>query len=279
MEFSRFVAIGDSQTEGMCDEVAPDMYRGWADRLADQLAAHNPAVRYANLAIRGKNTRNTLNEQLEPALALKPDLVAAPLGMNDVIGRADLDVVHSDLEQIYDALADSGATVIVSTFPDIAQINPLGRLFESRLFEINDIMRGFARRHEFVLVDLFAAPILRDRRSWSTDRLHASSLGHERFAAGAAHALGLPGADPEWGRPLDLVGDPHPIRRTADDARWLVEFFSPWIVRKLRGRSLGDGRTPKRPELTAIATPISHPRVSSTSAASLNAANVGEARA
>lgn len=255
MEFSRFVAIGDSQTEGMCDVAGPDLYRGWADRLADQLAGHNPNLRYANLAIRGKNTRNTLEEQLAPALALEPDLVAAPLGMNDVIGRADLDVVHADLEQIYGALAESGATVIVSTFPDIAQINPLGRLFETRLFEINDIMRGFARRHGFVLVDLFAAPVLRDRRSWSTDRLHASSLGHDRFAAGAAHALALPDSDPGWGRALDTVDDPNPLRRTADDARWLVEFFSPWIVRKLRGRSLGDGRSPKRPLLTPVVAP------------------------
>ncbi|MCF8569267.1 SGNH/GDSL hydrolase family protein [Gordonia sp. HY002] len=252
MEFSRFVAIGDSQTEGMCDEAGPDTYRGWADRLAAQLAEINPELRYANLAIRGKNTRNTLDEQLAPALAMKPDLVAAPLGMNDVIGRADLDVVHADLEQIYGSLAATGATVIVSTFPDIAQINPLGRAFESRLFEVNDIMRGFARRHGFVLVDLFAAPVLRDRRSWSTDRLHASSLGHDRFAAGAAHALDLPGSDPHWGRPLGIAGEPNPVRRTVDDARWLVEFFTPWIVRKLRGRSLGDGRTPKRPELSPV---------------------------
>ncbi|MGO3328544.1 SGNH/GDSL hydrolase family protein [Gordonia sp. (in: high G+C Gram-positive bacteria)] len=255
MEFSRFVAIGDSQTEGMCDELGPDTYRGWADRLAEQLADINPGLHYANLAIRGKNTRNTLNEQLAPALAMKPDLVAAPLGMNDVIGRADLDVVHADLEQIYGALAETGATVIISTFPDIAQINPLGRAFESRLFEVNDIMRGFARRHGFVLVDLFAAPVLRDRRAWSTDRLHASSLGHGRFAAGAAHALGLPGADSQWSSALDVTDEPNPLRRTVDDARWLVEFFTPWIVRKLRGRSLGDGRTPKRPLLAPVVAP------------------------
>ncbi|GAA4641001.1 SGNH/GDSL hydrolase family protein [Gordonia humi] len=255
MEFSRFVAIGDSQTEGMCDEAGPDLYRGWADRLAEQLSTVNPGLRYANLAIRGKNTRDTLVEQLEPALALRPDLIAAPLGMNDVIGRADLDVVHADLDKIYGSLAESGATVVISTFPDIAQINPLGRAFEPRLFEINDIMRGFSRRYGFVLVDLFAAPVLRDRRSWSTDRLHASSLGHDRFAAGAAHALGLPGSDPGWGRALDFTGEPNPLRRTVDDARWLVEFFTPWIVRKVRGRSLGDGRTPKRPELTPIVAP------------------------
>ncbi len=266
MTFSRFVAIGDSQTEGMCDDDGAGGLRGWADRLAERLADLRPDVRYANLAVRGKNTRDTLVEQLEPALALHPDLIAAPLGMNDVIGRTDLDRVHADLSTIYERLAATGATVIVSTFPDISAINPLGRFFGERLLELNRFMRDFAREHGFVLVDLYAAPVLVDPRAWSPDRLHASPLGHERFAAGAAHALGLPDGDPEWGAPLPGRDTPHPVAQAAADLRWAAEFFTPWMIRRLRGRSLGDGREPKRPVPSPVRAPADRPAVGSEGA-------------
>ncbi|QRY62544.1 SGNH/GDSL hydrolase family protein [Gordonia sp. PDNC005] len=252
MGYSRFVAIGDSQTEGMCDGDDSAGYRGWADRLAERLAVDNPDLRYANLAIRGKNTRNTRDEQLEPCLALSPDLVAAPLGMNDVIGRADPAVVRADLDFIYRRLAESGATVVISTFPDVARTIPFGRSVEDRLLLINDMMREFATTYGFVLVDLYSAPVLTDLRSWARDRLHASPAGHDRFAAGAAYALGLEGSSSDWGSPLPPLDDPNRVLRTLGDARWMVEFFTPWIIRKLRGRSLGDGRVAKRPELAPV---------------------------
>ena len=52
--FSRFIALGDSMTEGMCDEFVDGKYRGWADRVADTLASEDPNFSYVNLAIRGK---------------------------------------------------------------------------------------------------------------------------------------------------------------------------------------------------------------------------------
>lgn len=258
MRYLRFVAIGDSQTEGMCDGDAAGGYRGWADRLAEQLADQSPGFGYANLAVRGKNTRNVLDEQLDPALALEPDLIAAPLGMNDVIGRGDLDEVHADLQRIYRRLAESGATTIVSTFPDVSEINPLGRIFHHRLLDMNGMMRDFARDFGFVLVDLQAAPVLHDRRSWSSDRLHASPYGHERFAAGAAAALGLPGSSADWGDAPPPSPEPNRIVRAADDARWLAQSFTPWIVRKMRGRSLGDGLSPKRPDVAPLRLPAAN---------------------
>jgi lysophospholipase L1-like esterase len=53
--FSTFVALGDSFTEGLDDRVEKGGYGGWADRVADGLSAQNPALRYANLAVRGRN--------------------------------------------------------------------------------------------------------------------------------------------------------------------------------------------------------------------------------
>ena len=52
--YQRYVAIGDSWTEGVGDpdETRPNGVRGWADRVAEALAARREDFRYANLAIR-----------------------------------------------------------------------------------------------------------------------------------------------------------------------------------------------------------------------------------
>ncbi|MBN9621317.1 MAG: SGNH/GDSL hydrolase family protein, partial [Actinobacteria bacterium] len=65
----RYIAIGDSQTEGLLDEDGRGGYRGWADRFAELLAVENPYLRYANLAIRGRRLDAIRDEQLAPALA------------------------------------------------------------------------------------------------------------------------------------------------------------------------------------------------------------------
>ena len=51
MDFtSRFVALGDSFTEGVGDDdpTRPNGVRGWADRVAEQLCAADPDFGYAN---------------------------------------------------------------------------------------------------------------------------------------------------------------------------------------------------------------------------------------
>jgi lysophospholipase L1-like esterase len=56
--FARYVAIGDSSTEGLDDPDGRGGYRGWADRLAQRVAQAQPSpLLYANLAIRGRTTR------------------------------------------------------------------------------------------------------------------------------------------------------------------------------------------------------------------------------
>ena len=92
--FHRYVAIGDSFTEGVGDPdpERPNGLRGWADRVAEVLAAATPDFGYANLAVRGRKLPAILAEQVEPAVALSPDLVTIHGGGNDVLRpRVDLD--------------------------------------------------------------------------------------------------------------------------------------------------------------------------------------------
>ena len=45
MAYARYVALGESQTEGLGDADTTGGCRGFADRIAEQLAAVNPDLR------------------------------------------------------------------------------------------------------------------------------------------------------------------------------------------------------------------------------------------
>jgi len=86
LTFTRYVALGDSSTEGLEDPGSNGRHRGWADRLALHVAqSQGTPLLYANLAIRGRKTRHLVDEQLEPALAMRPDLATVFAGTNDII--------------------------------------------------------------------------------------------------------------------------------------------------------------------------------------------------
>lgn len=251
--YSRYVAIGDSQTEGLWDGDDTVGVLGFADRLAAMLDSLYPGLQYANLAIRGKLVADVLREQVPEALAMRPDLITVCAGMNDVIqpgrsfGRA-----LADLDHVYAALAGSGATVVTTTFPNVAQFLPLGRVVGPRLARINNAIRAAADRYGFRLVDLYSAPSMRDLQTWSIDRVHASTHGHILFAAAAAEALGLPDSNHDW-----AAASLNPMPRSFTTGayghlRWAQDSFFPWIWRRMRGLSSADGRVPKRPRLEPV---------------------------
>ena len=78
--YTRYVAIGDSQTEGLWDGDDSVGILGFADRLAAMLDALHPGLQYANLAVRGRRIRDVLDEQLPVALAMQPDLITSSPG-------------------------------------------------------------------------------------------------------------------------------------------------------------------------------------------------------
>lgn len=253
----RYVALGDSQTEGCGDGDDVRGLRGWADRLAEQLARDTPDLLYANLAVRGRLAGQVRAEQLAPALALRPDLATVVAGVNDLLRSGfDADEVAGELEAMFAALTAQGARVATVTFPDVARIIPLARPLRPRVLALNDRIRRAAARHGVVVADSFHHPVVADPRLWSPDRLHASPLGHARIAAAVADALGLPESDDSW--TLPLPADPRAasgLRLVGGELRWAGSFLGPWLVRRARGRSSGDGRLAKRPELLPVPRP------------------------
>lgn len=251
--YSRYVALGDSQSEGLWDgDDATGVY-GFADRLAAQLDAHYPGLRYANLAIRGKRIRDVIDEQLPLAMTMQPDLITSCIGMNDVTRPGSLfDRALADLDYLHQVLAQSGATVVTTTFPDLVRILPVGRLIAKRVVEINGIIRAAAHQHGFRLVDLYYAPSMNDPDIWSDDRVHGSPRGHQLFTAAAAEALNLPGSNHEWAEARPDVERPGFRSRMYSQALWTQNLLMPWLWKHFRGKSAADGRNAKRPELSHV---------------------------
>lgn len=249
----RYVALGDSQTEGLGDGDDSMGLRGFADRLAEHLTTVNPSLLYANLGVRGRLAGQVRDEQLRPALALRPDLVTVVAGVNDLLRpRFDAAEVAGHLEEMFAALTAAGAHVATLTFPDVGKIAPLARPLRSRVVDLNACIRAAAARHHVTVADTDRHAVATDPRLWTADRLHASPLGHERIAAAVAHALHLPGSSDAWTLPLPPLAVATGRQALAAELCWAAAFLGPWLGRRLRGRSSGDGRTAKRPELLPL---------------------------
>jgi lysophospholipase L1-like esterase len=252
--YHRYVALGDSSTEGLEDPAPTGRHRGWADRLAQHVArAQSAPLLYANLAVRGRRTRHLVDEQLGPALAMRPDLATVFSGTNDVIrGGFDLDAVMGDLRTLHVALRDRGATVLTLTMPDLSEVAPFARRIAPRLRAFNAAVRELCTETGTRLLDLAEHSLACDRRLWHDDRLHANAEGHRRIAAGLAQVLRLPGFDGAWTDPLPPSASRTKLRDAMDDVRWVATYLAPWMLRRLTGRSSGDGITPKRPTLGPV---------------------------
>ncbi|MFE1686630.1 SGNH/GDSL hydrolase family protein [Streptomyces albidoflavus] len=255
MSVVRYVALGDSQTEGLGDGDEASGLRGWADRLAELLDAAEPGLRYANLAVRGQLAGQVRATQLDAALALRPDLATVVAGMNDLLRpRFDADAVGAELEAMFAALTGAGARVATLTFPAMERLVPLARPLAPRVPALNARIREAAARHGVLVVETYGEEVVVDPRLWSPDRLHAAPLGHARIAAAFAHALALPGSDRGWAVPLPAVPPVRGVRALAAEARWVSGFLGPWLGRRVRGSSSADGRVAKRPGLAPLGT-------------------------
>jgi lysophospholipase L1-like esterase len=249
--YARYVALGDSQTEGLWDGDDTSGLGGFADRLAERLDALSPGLQYANLAVRGNQIRDVLDAQLPYALAMGADLITVCIGMNDMTrpGRG-FEQALGQLDELHSRLADSGATVVTTTFPDRARFVPIGRVRGRRVLAINEEIRSAAGRHGFALVDLYTAPSMTQPDTWSPDRVHGSPRGHALFAEAAAEALGLPGSSHAWATADPQARPPSLRSRTYSQLLWTQNMLMPWLWDHLRGRSVGDARAPRRPVLT-----------------------------
>ena len=249
----RYVAIGDSFTEGIGDPDPSSTGRhlGWADRLAHELSRTVPDFSYANLAIRGRLIGQIVAEQLDPCIDLKPDLISLCAGGNDVLRPGgDPDKIADILDNAVAKLTDTGATLLLFTGPDIRDTPVLGSI-RGKVAIYNENVRTVAARHDAIVADMWALQELHQSQMWAPDRLHFSPAGHQRIAAMALDSLNV-------AHPLDTEIVPAVDERSwrearKEDLQWAREHLAPWVLRRLRHQSSGDGITPKRPSATPFA--------------------------
>lgn len=260
MSVRTMVALGDSFTEGLEDDLGPGgRHLGWADRVAAALAVREGGLRYANLAVRGRLLDQVV-AQIPAALSLRPDLVTFHAGPNDVLRpRTQVPAVLRRYDAGVAMIRDSGvATVLFTVIERAGGTGRTAQRLADRFAVFNDGVREVAGRHGALLVDVAAVPALQDRRLWHEDRLHLAPEGHARVAAAVLERLAvlepdLLGGDPGWWQvPL---GSGARRGRRADvsaDVRWVRRFLLPWVGRRVRGVSSGDGLAPKHLELVDV---------------------------
>jgi lysophospholipase L1-like esterase len=235
----RFVAIGDSFTEGVGDAYADGRMRGWADLVATGWAsARGEAISYANLAIRGRLTGQIVDGQLEPALALKPTHLSFVGGGNDMLrpGRK-VGQVADAFSRVLQRCQDEGVTAIIHTGANPSARLPLSRFLQRRGTELsNAVAQRLAGRADVVSALHWSDEELAGARYWAEDRLHMNTWGHHRVAARVLHGLGVEPPAAWWSPPA------HVHVPTLSQAAYYWSHALPWLQRRLTGRSSGDGR-------------------------------------
>ena len=255
--FERYVALGDSSTEGLMDtDGAPagsGGFRGWSRRLAARVAEHQGGLLYANLGRRGLTTREIRERQLATALEMKPDLATLFSGTNDVLRlRFDVAEFARDVFELQRALRAQGATVLTFTLPDLSPLLPWARPLAPRIRVMNDAVRDACAETGTRLVDFAAHAVATDARLWHPDRIHANSAGHARIADALAHALELPGTDATWMAPLPARPREGVLRAAGRELGWAARYLVPWALAAVLPARPAAGRSDEKPRLVPV---------------------------
>lgn len=245
--YRSYVAIGDSLTEGLGDfDFALSRFGcGWADRLAELLArsAHEAgeSFKYANLALRGSSMIDILTAQLEDAIVMKPDLVTIMAGANDFMrSQKQHPELRSLLRGAIARLHEQGTHVLVANTVNPTHIS-LFRPLLPKARKMSELIDAVATEYGAPILNIFEIKEFRHLELWCDDRVHFSGHGHIKIANRAARLLSIEHGYDEV--ELDqIVG---PDRSLTAKLAWVVRDVFPYIGRRIRGTSSGDGLEPK----------------------------------
>ncbi|OTZ53103.1 lipase [Bacillus thuringiensis] len=182
--WKRFLAIGDSFTEGIGDEVEGIALKSWVDHFV-QLCEND--IEYANFAKLGLVTKEIRSQQLEKALTFNPDLVSLIAGANDVLkGRWNHDAYKNDMEFMIDSLSKAGADIIIANLPDFTVRLPFAsekkQVIKEQLLEANEVIHSLSREYKLHHVDFWNHHLVNDNMLWSKDLIHPNSKGYVKVA-------------------------------------------------------------------------------------------------
>ena len=249
MAINRFIVCGDSYSEGMCDEIIDGQYRGWADRVADELALHSNDFTYINLAVRGKTIGQVVEDQLPRAIELatgKETLISFHAGANDAIRPGyNPEWTKKTYQDAVRKAAATGAQILLFTvLEDTGNTGKSAQIWKTRFHDFNKAVWEVGREVGATISDANGLDFFKDNRFLAFDRLHLNEDGHWRVSQGVLEVLGFP-FDASWRTPLPPAPPTPWLRKRIEGFKWFIGFGLPWIWRRIRRVSSGDGREPK----------------------------------
>lgn len=181
-QIKQYVVLGDSLTAGQ----GGDYQKGIAITTAKHLAK-NTKIAVNNFSQSGSTTHDVVIKQLEPAIALKPDIVLLSVGANDVTHITSLDALEKDLNEIMKKLIQSNCNVkiIVTGTPDMGTVKrflpPLSWIATLQSKRLNSIFNTIVTKHNITYAPIFetVGPIFRNNQSlFSNDNFHPNNDGY-----------------------------------------------------------------------------------------------------
>lgn len=170
-----YVVIGDSTTVSQGGSYG----RGYA-RVSAQHLSESYEVTMTNLGISGATARSVIDEQLEQAVALKPDLVLLGVGANDVTHFTKLSDVTESFQKIVNKLraANSEVKIVVTRSPAVDSVSrfPIGarQLIKLRVNQLNSALQPLIDSNNLTI-----APIAEETRQAFLD--DPSLLAEDKF--------------------------------------------------------------------------------------------------
>ncbi|MFI1396867.1 GDSL-type esterase/lipase family protein [Streptomyces sp. NPDC020681] len=229
----RFVALGDSLTEGVGDRVAGG-WRGWAALLAEGLGCADGPAEFRKLAVSGALTEDVTERQAPEALAFGADIAAVLVGVNDTLRRTfDIEDMAKRLDTVCAQLTARGAVILTACLPDPGSMLglplPLARPLARRQRAVNAVVHALSDRYDAIHLHAADADWVQDRAMWSADRLHPGERGHRMIArhfhellTERGFRLGTePGVEPT---------QPPPTK--AAKVLWLATAGTAWVARR-----------------------------------------------
>jgi lysophospholipase L1-like esterase len=182
-----FAVLGDSTAVGLGVERAAETPGVLVASALAELAER--PVRLVRLAVSGAESRE-LDEQVDRALAERPDVALIMIGANDVTSFTKPAISVRHLEDAVRQLVDIGSEVVVGTCPDLGTIRPiaqplrlLARLWSRQMAAAQTIAVVRAGGRTVSLGSVLGPAFASDRDMFSVDEFHPSAVGYAQAAA------------------------------------------------------------------------------------------------
>lgn len=196
--WSRYLAMGDSASEGVGDDVDGLACRSWTELFAEQLAESGAPLEYRNVALRGSVTADVLRDQAPVLETFRPDLVSVTVGANDArVNEWTPKAFADDFSTLLAAIRATGAMTLTATYADIRGLIEFSRhtipdswrMYFERMQQVNRVIREVSARFGARVVEMEHSEASTDSSYISRDFTHPNALGYQLIARHALDAV------------------------------------------------------------------------------------------